>query len=401
MAAWRIRDEVHVTAAPTMTTGKRLIGTLRQRIETGVYNRGAPLPSGRQLAQEFQADRATVQRALAALRQQGVVRQVSPRVNVVSEQAAASPSRRLVGQTVALVAISGRRMLASHRQPGWVEYIGLGALPAIEDAGMHALSFHPATLRDEGLSSLIQARPYGVIFSDLLTETGEEQMLAQLDEAGIPYVVYGDIPGLSGCDRVSSDHEHGCYLLTRELIARGRKRILCFWQDGLSAPWLSLRYRGYERAMHEAGLDPLPIADHPAVADGARDQASFERASKTIAGHLAEHLLGDEPADALLLTSDGNVPYAATACRLLRKTPNKDVMLAGYDHYWADVPERAYDHTPPVLTIDKQNMRMGEGLVTLLRQRVAGELPEQPQVRLVTPQLIDLTADALMSSSAA
>lgn len=390
-----------MTAAPTLTTGKRLIGTLRQRIDKGVYHRGAPLPSGRQLAHEFQADRATVQRALAALRQQGVVRQVSPRVNVVSEQAAPSPSRRLVGQTVALIAIAGRRMLAAHRQPGWVEYIGLGALPAIEEAGMHALSFHPATLRDEGITPLIEARPYGVVFSDLLTETGEEQMLAQLDDAGIPYVVYGDNPGLAGCDRVSSDHEHGCYLLTRELIARGRRRILCFWQDGLAAPWLALRYRGYQRAMREAGLEPLPIADHPAIADGARDRTSFDRASKTIAGHLVEHLLGDTPADALLLTSDGNVPYAAAACRLLRKEPNRDVLLAGYDHYWADVPERQYEATPPTITIDKQNMQMGEELVALLKQRVAGELPEEPQLRLVSPRLIDLTGAARASGSSA
>lgn len=375
--------------ASALTTGKRLIGTLRHRIETGVYDRGQALPSGRQLAQEFQADRATVQRAIAALRQQGVVRQVSPRVNVVSEHAAPSASRRLVGRTVALVAIAGRRMLASHRQPGWVEYIGLGALPAIEDAGMHALSFHPATLRDEGLASLIQARPFGVIFSDLLTETGEEQMLAQLGEAGIPYVVYGDNPGLAHCDRVSSDHEHGCYLLTRELIARGRRRILCFWQDGLTASWLRLRYRGYERAMREAGIEPLPIADHPALNDGVRDTAAFGSATRTLAGHLAEHLLSDAPADALLLSSDGNVPYAAAACRLLRREPNRDVDLAGYDHYWADVPERANDRTPPLLSIDKQNMRMGEELVALLRQRIAGELPEEPQHRLIRPLLID------------
>lgn len=380
-----------MTASPTLSTGKQLIGTLRHRIETGVYNRGAPLPSGRQLAQEFQADRATVQRALAVLRQQGVVHQISPRVNVVSEHAAASPSRRLVDQVVAIVAINGRRMLHSHRQPGWVEYIGLGALPAIEDAGMHALSFHPATVRDEGIASLIQARPYGVIFSDLLTETGEEQMLAQLDKAGIPYVVYGDTPSLAACDRVSSDHEQGCYLLTNWLLERGRRRILCFWQDGLTAPWLQQRYRGYERAMREAGLTPLPVADHPALHDGARSAAAFSHAAKTVAGHLAEHLLGDEPVDALLLTGDGDVPYAAAACRLLRKEPNKDVLLAGYDHYWADVPERNYEATPPVATVDKQNMHMGEQLVALLRARVAGELPEAPQLRLVTPKLIEMS----------
>ena len=86
---------------------------------------------------------------------------------------------------------------------------------------------------------------------------------------------------------------------------------------------------------------------------------------------------------------------------MARKTPNHDVLLAGYDHYWADVPERQYEATPPVATIDKLNARMGEQLVALLRQRVAGELPDAPQCRLVPPQLIVLDAAAPATGTAA
>ena len=372
-----------------MTTGKRLIRMLRQRIETGVYNPGQPLPSGRQLAVEFKADRGTVQRALEVLRQQGMVRQVSPRVTVVSDST--TSTHTLVGQAVAVVALSGRVRPASHRQPGWVEQISLGAFPAIEEAGMHALSFHPARLRDGGLTALIQARPFGVIISDLLDEPFDDALPRRLQQAGIPLVLYGDSPALAMFDRVASDHEQGCYLLTRHLIDRGRRRIACFWRGHGRAPWFQARRRGYERAMAEAGLEPLPIVHHMDAPAPVASKAEFDAAARLALGYLAEHLVGDRPVDALLCSSDGDVPTAAAACRLLHREPGKDIELVGYDHYFHDVPERRFDPVLPPATVDKGNPRLGRELVRLLSDRIAGRLPAAPQCRLVSPQLIDLT----------
>lgn len=364
-----------------------MLSVLQDRIAGGVYSDGQPLPSGRQLAEELQVDRGTVMRVMESLRREGRIRQVSPRIHVATPSAAGNSSLSLVGQSVALVSL-GTRYHPGHRQPGWVEFISLGALPAIEDAGMHALSFHPARLREQGVEQLIDAKPYGVIFTDLLTETGEDEMLRQLHDAGVPFVVYGDGETLADYDRVSSDHERGGYELTRWLIGRGRKHILCFWQEPTDTPWLADRYRGYERAMKEAGLAPMPIATHPGI-EAPRDRAAFDRAIRLTTGYLAEHLVGPEPIDALMLTSDGETPYAAAACRLLQREPNRDVELVGYDHYWADAPERKYEDTPPLATIDKRNMVMGQTLVELLSDRVAGNLPAQPQRRVVKPVLIE------------
>jgi DNA-binding LacI/PurR family transcriptional regulator len=388
--------ERRVVPTESLTSGRRVIGTLRRRIQAGVYGGGQPLPSGRQLAQELGADRGTVMRAIEVLRQQGVITQVSPRIVVVNENAAspAAAPQSVLAQTVVLVAVDGRAKLQRHRQPGWVEYIAMGAMPAIEEAGLHALSFHPARLREEGLGALIQGRPHGVIFSDLLTESGQGQMLTELREAGIPFVAYGDGPLLERCDRVTSDHEQGCYLLTRWMIERGRRRILCFWHNLGDVPWLAERRRGYERAMREAGLEPLPTAEHPDK-EHPREADAFRNSARLAAGHLAEHLLRENAVDAVLLTSDGDVAYAAAACRLLGKSPESDVLLAGYDNYWADTPERQAEPTPPVITIDKQNTQIGAELVRLLRQRIAGELPDAPQCRRVEPRLVEPQASGV------
>jgi len=84
----------------------------------------------------------------------------------------------------------------------------------------------------------------------------------------------------------------------------------------------------------------------------------------------------------------------AAACRLLGKTPNRDIDLVGYDNYWIDVAERSQESTAPLATIDKGNVGIGHALVELLTSRLAGTLPPEPQHRLVEPRLIALEPPA-------
>lgn len=354
----------------------------------GVYQSGQPLPSGRQLASEFRADRRTVARALEALREQGVVRQISPRIHVVNELAAEQRGQQLVGQAIAVVCLNGRARAWQRRQPGWVEHIANGALDAINEAGLHSLNFHPGRLREEGLGTLIASRPYGVIFSDFLTEPGENEMLAALHAAGIPFVVYGQMPSLSEYDRVSSDHEGGGHLLTRHLMERGRRKLMCFWKGGGAASWFVDRRRGHERALQEAGVSTRPIVTEPDLPGRVTDASAFEAAVRVVLGYLADQLVGPNAVDAILTSSDGSVPYVTAACRLLGRTPGEDIDIVGYDHYWADARERQYESTPPVATVDKQNAKIGRALVELLCQRVRGELPPEPQSRVIAPKLL-------------
>ncbi|WP_426506362.1 GntR family transcriptional regulator [Dactylosporangium sp. McL0621] len=66
---------------------------MRERIAAGEYGEGRPLPSEAQLAQEFAVSLMTVRRALAVLREEGLVATQRGRVARVR----ARPRRRVVG----------------------------------------------------------------------------------------------------------------------------------------------------------------------------------------------------------------------------------------------------------------------------------------------------------------
>ena len=101
----------------------------------------------------------------------------------------------------------------------------------------------------------------------------------------------------SEIDAVTSDHEAGSYALTKWLISQGRKRILRFWQLAVSGPsevqpWLTQRNAGYERAMRECGVEPLPAVEifDPGYHNFNNTEEDFKLQSRLMAGYLVEHL---------------------------------------------------------------------------------------------------------------
>jgi DNA-binding LacI/PurR family transcriptional regulator len=277
-----------------------------------------------------------------------------------------------------------------HRQSGWGDYISHGAMHAIRQSGLHGVALEPDRLARGGARVLMGDKPRGVI----VTEVGAHsaaivELAADLKQRGVPAVFYGDAPEVAGFDRVTSDHELGGYLLTRWLIEQGRRRILPVWPEPANAYWLSFRWRGYERAMREAGLEPLPHLKVPlAREDVGTYEARLHANAQSWVPYLEPYFSGPTPVDALMLASDGYTVATAEACRLLKCEPNRDVALAGYDNYWQESPEREFEATAPMVTIDKLNPKMGAQLVELLFDRIEDRLPAAPQRRVVAPELI-------------
>jgi len=92
----------------------------------------------------------------------------------------------------------------------------------------------------------------------------------------------------------------------------------------------------------------------------------------------------------VMLASDGEVPPAAAACRLLGKRPREDVYLVGYDNYWSGTPWRPFEACGPQATVDKLNYQCGQEMVRLLMERVQGRLPGAKQCRVIEPKLVVL-----------
>jgi DNA-binding LacI/PurR family transcriptional regulator len=92
--------------------------------------------------------------------------------------------------------------------------------------------------------------------------------------------------------------------------------------------------------------------------------------------------------DAIMVTSDGVLASTAAACRLFGITPNREVLLVGYDNFWPDDARRKFEPIIPAATVDKRNQIIGEQLIDLLLARANGKLGESAEHRLVQPQLL-------------
>ncbi len=102
-------------------------------------------------------------------------------------------------------------------------------------------------------------REHGLADSLILSGTNYPNLIRATDQAGIPYVVYGNnLVGALGPERIDqarSDDYPGAVEATRYLIQLGHRQI-CYIGD-TSQQWYDVRYRGYLAAMSEAGLTPL------------------------------------------------------------------------------------------------------------------------------------------------
>jgi DNA-binding LacI/PurR family transcriptional regulator/DNA-binding transcriptional regulator YhcF (GntR family) len=386
-----------VKAAPS----KQVMTALRTWIESGRFRDGDPLPSEREVAKHLEVARTTVRSAFGELERQGLVEQSGDRRRRIVRTTAA-PST-LLSRTVAIpteVAVGNR--VGTEFPHGWDLYTYAEAVKVFQSRGLNILTLMPASLAQEQLAQLVAGRPLGLILTHEVRDPSVRQRIIEACNAQrVPLVADGDGPELAEQDRVTSDHETGCYELTRWLLASGRRRILRF--RPLANPplyWQTQRDAGYERAMHEAGIQPLPLAHFPELPSihghddrGLTDDAQtrFATTIRIIAGHLIEHYANPATApDAIVAVTDADARLIGAALRLLGRTPQRDVLVTGYDNTWADDPEKIFEPTPPAATVDKNNHLVGEALANLLIDRVGGTLQPEPQRRLVTPRLIVL-----------
>lgn len=381
---------------------RRATDSVRHWIESGLLPAGEPLPAERALATRVGVSRTALRAALQTLELEGLLRAGNDGVRSVCGRASQAPAVSLLTRTVSVLSEGPAEPppTTGLLTTGWQAFIHIGAAQALRDARLHMLTLDTTTLLESGADALLRDRPLGVIALRQAVENATcRQMLLNLRAHGGSVVAYGDIVAMPGLDTVCSDHERGAYELTHWLLQRGCRRILrvwaYHWDPAQTYPtWLQARDRGYERALREAGTAPLPPVSYrcpqvlPLAATGQR--VACDAGIRLTAGYLADRLAGPQAPDALMVISDGEVPTVAAACRLLGKTPNRDVALVGYDNYWRECPSTAWEPEPPLATVDKKNVLIGRELVNLLLARLHGQLPAAPQQRTVTPELVVL-----------
>jgi DNA-binding LacI/PurR family transcriptional regulator len=362
---------------------------IRQFILDGVYAPGEPLPAERTLSEQLQVNRGTLRSALEMLSEEGLLRSNGGRMRLV-----VGPQNKRTGLMQNVIAVLMPFEPPSNTSSAlnkwwWQNSIGAYALNTVQSFGLHAMALHPPQLLGEEIEHLLADRPRGVLITDMMSQWSQTIALYErLQNEDIPVVVYGGSPGLDGHDRVTSDHAHGAYELTKVLLAQGRRRILNLWPAPADQYWFAQRRAGYERALQEAGIEALPSALMPPFNLSLGDKENFDMQVRFLAGHLVEHLTGENSIDAMMLSTDRDTFAAAAACRLFGKTPNEDVAIVGYDNYWMRCEERELESTIPLATMDKRHDLLGAEMVSLLQERIAGEAETGAQCRVIAPELV-------------
>lgn len=372
----------------------RVVKRVRQLIDSGTLTSGLPLPSERAISKQLRVHRDTVRRAFAFLDQQGWIERGESRGWLVAHRQGKASDRGILNRAIVVLAPNANDSFPGHIHAGWAEFVSHGAVAAIRKTNRYALSINTSHFSSQELKDMIAQRPLGVVVADVTGDLNINMCIEMLHDAGVPLVVYGANPAFSACDRIASDHEQGAYELTKRMIAAGRQRIVNVWSNPADLYWLNSRRAGYERAMNEAGLKPLPtvqIAPTVELAGKDADQAHalFTACVRTTAGHLVETLTASPGPDAMLVTTDHDYFYVAAACRLFGRKPGQQILIAGYDNYHEDALERQFEPSSPAASVDKLNEQAGEAMVQLLLDRVEGRLPQQPQLRMLAPRVVE------------
>lgn len=184
-----------------------------------------------------------------------------------------------------------------------------------------------------------------------------ESKLKQLIEQNTHFVRWGaevrDMPVISiGCDNFQ-----GGFDLTQHLIQLGRKNIAFIGDASEHAPEFFERYKGYAKALEEAGLN-----------EGAKvhvDAISTEDSGNQAMQRLLE---SDKKIDAVVGASDLIAIGAMRAIHSFGLNVPNDIAVVGFD----DITNAEY--AVPPLTTAKQNTKMaGELLVDHLLKLISGE----------------------------
>lgn len=177
--------------------------------------------------------------------------------------------------------------------------------------------------------------------------------LERLTEQGTHFVRWGAVqPGQPGVS-IGSDNAQGGYEAARHLIALGRRRLAFIGGASRGCPEFLDRYRGFVRALEDAGLTATP--------DLQVDAITTEEAGYAATGELLRRGVGF---DAVVGASDLIALGAMHALQDHGIEVPAAVAVVGFD----DIPAAGLAN-PPLTTIAQNTRLAGEVLVeTLLRQ---------------------------------
>lgn len=216
------------------------------------------------------------------------------------------------------------------------------------------------------VESFIDHQVEGVV---LVTEHLGEADVSTLLAAGIRVAATDSRLHSLDVDLVSEDLREGARLATRHLIECGHERIAHLAGDLRTSAGRE-RLVGFETAMAEHGLTPVPPAGGSSFTREAGEEATVELLNSSV------------PPTAIFAANDVLAISAIQVCRARDLLVPDQVAVIGVD----DIPE-GRTLTPALSTVDVRPDEVADQLATVLIGRLQGA-GDEPIRRTVTPRLV-------------
>ncbi len=174
---------------------------------------------------------------------------------------------------------------------------------------------------------------------------------------------------------VRYDNENVMYLLTRELIEKGHRRIAVIGGAEDSEP-AQLRYRGFCDAMQEAGIFiPEQWKERGDWNFQRGKDAAIRLLTGKEGGTTTDLLPERERPSAIVCMNDEMAVGVYTAAAELGLEIPEDLSVTGFDN--ADFAQHL---VPPLMTVERPLSEMGYRAMDLLIQQIQGEEPEKEKI---------------------
>ncbi|MGH9431309.1 MAG: LacI family DNA-binding transcriptional regulator [Terriglobia bacterium] len=319
-------------------------------------------PTLRQLAKTAGVSLATVSRIINGSARVGG--ELQERVREAARELGIDLHQTNRSRTVAFV-LSNREMLHSFHSR---ILVGAQSQCALRGWDMLFMSLqYPADVAAKDLHLPAVLRRRDVARAVILAGTNSQNLITALQDRGSPFAVLGnnllgEAPKAGG-DIVYSDDVQGAHEMTRYLQGLRHRHI---WYVGnRRLPWLERCFRGYSKAMEEAGLEP--------------HQREIDSASEQEIGYLGAKLIltRSDPVTAIFAGTDpiaSGVYKAAADCSF--KIPD-DLSVVGCNDTYGDLLH------PRLTTIREFPEQLGKQLVELVLTRI--EQPDLAPRRVTIP----------------
>lgn len=304
---------------------------LRQRIDEGRYRAGQRLPSEAELCREFGLSRSCIRKALALLRDEGLVSSAHGTGHFVTRD---RPAETPVRDTALVMAIKFAEWGTTH-----VACLLYNLLEQHVVQGGARFTHIPLAsgARAEDIARQVEQSGAPRVVVDLAAHevlTSDVLLWHLLEDVGCRVVTttFRGPTFAAPFDQVCVDWAAGTRRAVEYLIGRGHRRIVFAGYDGVD--WSDDRRGAFLAAMHKAGRwqygEPAPCVAYPGPIRYDRPGHPESGIAATAAEHLLR-VLGSEPADGVLCAND------ALAMELRARAPRRSLPeLVGYDNsVWA------------------------------------------------------------------